>query len=291
MTETRKRRMADLVRQARDPDAPLSDQHAAFAALVERFEEAAFATALRACDDMESARDACQEAFLVAWRALPQLREPDAFGGWLKRLVRTQCARTRRRPGDRPLRFDLADGREDPAERLARREVRRLIRRAVLRLPPVEREAAIRFYFLGESLRAIAKALRITVGNAGKQVYGARLRLRRQLPLSITETFLRSKPTLAFTRRVAAGVFDEFVGKYRFPDRPDHPVLIRRERNSLVSYAGGQRNVLVSPRSGALCTAEFDGEGRFHRDRKGQITHFVYYEFGRRLGVARKINA
>ena len=66
--------------------------------LVERFEEMALATAFPACEDIEAARDACQEAFLMAWRLLPRLREPAAFGVWLKRLVRTQCARARRRP-------------------------------------------------------------------------------------------------------------------------------------------------------------------------------------------------
>jgi hypothetical protein len=53
------------VRRARDPRAPIHARHAAFAILIERFEEMAFATALRACDEPESARDACQEAFLV----------------------------------------------------------------------------------------------------------------------------------------------------------------------------------------------------------------------------------
>src|SRR5262245_66115365 len=57
----------------------------------------ALATALHSCDEPELARDACQEAFLGAWRRLPALREPAAFGGWLKRLVHTQCARIRRR--------------------------------------------------------------------------------------------------------------------------------------------------------------------------------------------------
>lgn len=46
---------------------------------------------------------------------------------------------------------------------------------------------------------------------------------------------------------------------------------------------------LASRRPDALVTTEFDGEGRFHRDREGRISHFVYYEFGRRLGVARKV--
>ena len=52
--------------------------------------------------------------------------------------------------------------------------------------------------------------------------------------------------------------------------------------------AGGQRDVLVSVADGSLLTAHYDGEGRFGRDSRGRVTHFVYYEFGRRLGIARK---
>src|SRR5678810_1270590 len=47
------------------------------------------------------------------------------------------------------------------------------------------------------------------------------------------------------------------------------------------SSSGGKRDTLVP--------TEFDGEGRFRRDGSGEVRDFVYYEFGRRLGVARKI--
>jgi YD repeat-containing protein len=84
-------------------------------------------------------------------------------------------------------------------------------------------------------------------------------------------------------------VFDEFAGEYRFPSRPDHRVVVRREGQCLASYAGGQRNVLASDRPDVLTATEFDGEARFQRNRHGRVTRFVYYEFGRRLGVAHKI--
>ena len=288
--------VADLVARARNARAPIREQHAAFSTLVERFEEMAFATALRACDDMEGARDACQEAFLVAWRLLPKLREPQAFGGWLKRLVRTQCARARRRRGALAGAGEGAGGAagvptaaSDPAELAIRNDAVRCIRREVDRLPAREREAVTRFYLLGEPLRAVARALGVSVGHAGKCVYTARLTLRRSLPRSIAETYLVAGPTPSFVRRVQTGVFDEFVGEYRFARRPQHPVMLRRERNGLVSHAGGQRNVLVSRKPDTLATIEFDGEGRFRRDRQGRISHFVYYEFGRRLGVAWKV--
>src|SRR5262249_37804478 len=178
---------------------------------------------------------------------------------------------------------------EDLAERVGRREVRRFVRRAVEALPVGGRSAVILFYFLGEPLRAIARALGVSVGLAGKRLYTARLRLRRALPRSISETFLAEAPSTAFTRRVRAGVLDEFVGEYRFPSRPDRRVIVRREGEVLVSYAGGQRNVLASPRQDTLTPTEYDGEARFQRNRRGRVTRFVYYEFGQRLGVAHKV--
>jgi RNA polymerase sigma-70 factor (ECF subfamily) len=285
--------VADLVRRARDPRASIREQHSAFAELVERFEAMALTTALDASEDLESARDACQEAFLLAWRKLAALREPAAFGGWLKRLVRTQCTRARRRGSSvADTRDALPDSERysrDTAEVVDRQDVRALVRRAVMDLPPAEREAVTLFYFLGESLRVVARVLGVTVGNAGKSVYEARLHLRRRLPRGVTESFLLRGPTPAFTERVRAGMFDELAGEYRFDERPDHRVIIRREGDALVGYAGGQRNVLGSRRPDSLAAAEYDGEGRFRRDPHGQVSHFIYYEFGRRLGVARKV--
>lgn len=68
-------------------------------------------------------------------------------------------------------------------------------------------------------------------------------------------------------------------------------MFVRREGNVLASYAGGQRNVLVSPRPVRLAPTEFDGEAYFRRDRRGHMSHFIYYEFGRRLGVAYKVES
>jgi RNA polymerase sigma-70 factor (ECF subfamily) len=288
--------VADLVRRARDRRAAVRDQHAAFTVLVERFEDMAFATALSVCEDIEAAQDACQDGFLMAWRLLPRLREPAAFGVWLKRLIRTQCARGRRRrvataeiPESACGAADVPDVARDPIEEASRQEVLQRIRSAVSRLPAREREAIARFYFLGDSLRGIARALRVSEGDAGKCLYRARLRLRRSLARSVAEAFLAGAPTPAFVRRVQAGVFDEFVGEYRFAKRPRQPVMLCREGDVLVSHAGGQRNVLASLRSDTLAATEFDGEARFQRGRDGRISHFIYYEFGRRLGVANKV--
>ncbi len=282
--------VAELVRRARDPKAPPAAQSEAFAALVERFQALALAAALNACDDVDDARDACQSAFIVAWRSLPGLREPAAFGRWLKRLVKTQCARARRRGRSRWLHGDeLVEDVCDPAESVDGRAIATMVRLAVQQLPLDERQAVSLFYFVGELLRDVARTLDITVASAGKRIFSARLRLRRELPRSVARRFLGRGPSSSFARDVHAGVFDDFVGEYRFPTRPDRPVIVRREGNLLVGYASGQRCVLASRHPSRLSPTEFDGEARFRRDRRGRVTQFVYHEFGRRLGVAHKV--
>lgn len=276
---------ARLVRRARNPRLCVAAQHAAFARLVELYERMVLSVALSSLRDTDAARDAAQEAFLAAWRKLPDLREPAAFGAWLQRLVRTQCARLRRK---RP---PLEEKRAELFDPTVQSDHRRTLARALDKLPAAEREALLLFHVLGEPQRIIAQILDMSEGSVGKRLYSARLRLRRLLPRSLAAQFLVTAPSRDFLRRVQAGVFDEFVGRYRFEKRPDRVVSIRRAGDLLISEGGGQRNVLASRTTDVLVPTEFDGEGRFKRNRRGKISHFVYYEFGRRLGVAKKMAA
>jgi hypothetical protein len=68
-------------------------------------------------------------------------------------------------------------------------------------------------------------------------------------------------------------------------------VEITREGDSLISTSGAQRHLLLSGGRESLLAYHYDGEGRFRRDRQGRVASFVYYEFGKRLGVAWKIDS
>ena len=83
---------------------------AAYEALVRRFQDMAYGYARSRLGDAHLAEDATQEALLHAYRRLGDLRQPAAFPGWLRRIVRTQCDRIGRvrtpkamglNPGDR----------------------------------------------------------------------------------------------------------------------------------------------------------------------------------------------
>ena len=96
----------------------------------------------------------------------------------------------------------------------------------------------------------------------------------------------------SFARKVRRGIFDAYLGRYRYDDRPDLEVVITREGDRLFAEAAGQRNELFArddDSPGGLRTREFDGRGEFARDARGRVTHFVYFEMGREMGRAKKI--
>ena len=279
---------ARLVDTARDPAASLPEQHAAFTLLVQRSQHIAFALALARLHDVDDAKDATQDAFATAWRRLRQLEDPAAFVPWLKSIVASECSRRRRQ---RRLlgEADMAHASVEPDA--GRVDFQSIVAAALGSLPASERQVTVLFYHLGYTQPQIAQMLRLKPGTVGKRLHSARLRIRRALPPSVRAEFVRVAPTEEFAERVRRGLMDEYIGEYRFERRPDLVVSIRREGDTLISDSAGQRNVLLSRDAESLATSRYDGEGRFRRNRRGEVTHFVYYEFGKRMGIARKVGA
>lgn len=84
----------------------------AFEVLLRRHQRMAFATALRIVGRRSDAEDATQDAFVTAWRRLPEFRGDAAFSTWLHRIVTTRALnqiRARSRHDDRRSGPDIAD--------------------------------------------------------------------------------------------------------------------------------------------------------------------------------------
>jgi RNA polymerase sigma factor (sigma-70 family) len=279
---------ARLVERARDPGASLHERQAAFTGLVQQSQHFVFALALSRLRDVEEAKDAAQDAFATAWLRLGQLRDPSAFEPWLKSMVSRECSRRLRR------REPVSAAAARPASVAAdtrRLDYQRVVATELARLPEDDRQVTVLFYFLGYDLAQIAALLRLKPGTVAKRLHAARLRIRRGLPRSVRGEFVPSTPSEAFAERVRRGLLDEYVGQYRFDRRPDHVLSILREDDKLISEGAGQRHVLACGGEHSLLTSEYDGEGRFRRNRQGRVTHFVYYEFGKRMGIARRLDA
>lgn len=290
-------RVRALILKATDGEATLAEQQEAFCALVRLFQDMAYACAYAVLGDFHLAEDAAQEAFIAAWQKLAQLRQPEAFPGWFRRIVLTQCRRLTRAkrlavlPLDDGVRLPSAE--TDPQILLERGELSRAIFAAIKELPEKERMAILLFYIKEHSQSDISAFLEVPVTTVAKRLYSARVRLRGKMMNGFRKELDARRPSRDphFALKVRAGIYDEYVGQYRFELRPELVVIVRREGDRLISEAAGQKNELfaTAEAENELHTREFDGRGKFIRDGDGQITRLVYYEFGREMGLARKI--
>ena len=287
-----------LVLKATDSDATLAEQHEAFGELVRLFQDMAYACAYAVLGDFRLAEDAAQEAFITAWQKLDQLRQPEAFPGWFRRIVLTECnrlargKRIRTTPLDNGISVPSADA--DPQTFIERDELIGVVSAAINALPEKERMVVVLFYVEGNSQNDISAFLEVPTTTVAKRLYSARVRLKGMMTDRFKQDLAVHRPSRneSFGEKVKAGIYDEYVGQYRFEMRPELVVTVKREGDKLMSESSGQRNELYAKEKSEseLLTKEFDGRGKFIRDEQGQITHLIYYEFGREMGRAKKIN-
>src|SRR6185437_7915053 len=134
---------------------------AALNALVEKYQGAAYALALRMLGDPDAAADVTQEAFFSAYRALSTFHGA-SFRAWLLRIVANGCYDVFRARGRQPatslealLEHDdasssdahlpggMVDPSWNPEETALRSETMRTIEAALLQLPPEQRLAVV----------------------------------------------------------------------------------------------------------------------------------------------------
>ncbi|MFG3365572.1 RNA polymerase sigma factor [Streptomyces sp. NPDC090032] len=76
----------------------------AFAILMRRHSGLLLALALHTLGNLQDAEDAVQDAFISAWRRLPEFRHACAFSTWMYRITVNRCLNSlRRRPAPVPL--------------------------------------------------------------------------------------------------------------------------------------------------------------------------------------------
>lgn len=174
MTETLN---LDLVRQAQ-----LGDRDA-FGELVKLYESAVFAVVFRRLRNRSEAIELTQEVFLRAMRKIGQLREPESFVGWLKRIaVRMSINRAVRRPREAvqdPESFGGITARQlAPLDLVLHAEQASQVRHGLHQLRPLDRETLLAFYFEGQSLKEMSVRFSSPVGTIKRRLHTARARLR-----------------------------------------------------------------------------------------------------------------
>ena len=138
----------------------------AYGVLVRLYEDRLFRTAYRILHNREDAEDCLQETFVRTWEHLSNLSDPEAFGGWVYRILSNlalDCLekKSRQRRIEKDLREEIvrlpkSRDRQSPREVLrCARETER-IESAIRELAPRQKVVFVLRHYQGLKLREIA---------------------------------------------------------------------------------------------------------------------------------------
>ena len=169
----------ELIRRAQRGDGE------AFRQLVEAYQTQVYRLALRMCGE-SAADDVTQEAFLAAWRALPDFRGDCRFSTWLYRLTTNAgidwLRREKRyRSTDDVTELELPDDAPSPQEQAEQSETQSAVRRALSRLSEEHRQVLLLRVVQQMSYDEIAQALSLESGTVKSRISRARRQLREIL--------------------------------------------------------------------------------------------------------------
>jgi RNA polymerase sigma-70 factor (ECF subfamily) len=166
-----------------------------FNELILRWERPIYALAYRTIGREEDARDVCQETFLRAFRALPAFRGQAKFSSWLYRIALNLCRDWMRRERRAPLvqppeDVDLmelaaaAEPAESIEELVSRKDLTRLVERAMAKLPEEQRTAIVLKEYHGLTFQEIADLVGCPLSTVKTRLYQGLTVLRRELAKS-----------------------------------------------------------------------------------------------------------
>lgn len=172
----------ELARAARAGDS------ASLGVLLERHRAPLYAIALHLLGHRPDAQDAVHDTFLVALRQLHQIRDPEAVGGWLRKVLYNVC-RMRLRMDQGEVLFeelppDLESRTAEPSaeEAIDRLALRDWVWTALATLPEVLRVTAmLRYFGTHASYAEIAAILGVPIGTVRSRLNQAKTRLGEAL--------------------------------------------------------------------------------------------------------------
>jgi RNA polymerase sigma-70 factor (ECF subfamily) len=183
-----------LVRQV------LGGQRVAFDELIRRYQRQAVAVSFRLLGNSHDALEVSQDSFLKAFASLATLEKPEAFGGWLMRIVSNLSLNYRR---SRKIRSQLplddllgpseptqAEGPgvsesmtrgDDPVRSLEGKELGARLHEALNQLPEKQRLAIVLFTIQEMPQKQVAETLGCSVEAVKWHVFQGRKRLKELL--------------------------------------------------------------------------------------------------------------
>jgi RNA polymerase sigma-70 factor (ECF subfamily) len=153
----------------------------AFDTLVHRYRKSIYRLAKAMTQNHDAAGDLSQEAFVQAYKRIRQLKNPESFGPWLRKILVNHCIRHSARIVPASLEDHEIESPESPSADAERSMVRASVRSAILELDPAERAVVLLYYMEGLKQIEIADALGCPVGTVWSRLSSARCKLRGRL--------------------------------------------------------------------------------------------------------------
>jgi RNA polymerase sigma-70 factor (ECF subfamily) len=169
----------------------LGGDRAAFDQLIRQYQRQAVAVSYRLVGNTHDALEVTQKAFLKAFVGLRSLRQPQAFGGWLMRIVSNLSLNLRRgRKIRRQSTLEDALAANEPSDiareagplrRTQSAEMGQRLMQALEQLPQKQRLAIAMFTLEGLPQKQVAQALQCSVEAVKWHVFQGRKKLKELL--------------------------------------------------------------------------------------------------------------
>ncbi|MCY3724998.1 sigma-70 family RNA polymerase sigma factor [Candidatus Poribacteria bacterium] len=173
----------------------------AFNPLVLKYQKKIYNLIYQRIRDREIAKDISQEVFLKAFKALPDFKGGSAFYSWIYRIaINSSIDFQRRRNRNRVLTFEelppdadevlrMSDAHPSPEKLLEEKELGKIIREAVRKLPPGQRRVFNLRHRRELAIKEIAVLLNRSEGTIKTHLHHAHRRLQ-----SMLLPYLRNEP-------------------------------------------------------------------------------------------------
>jgi len=165
--------------------AQLGDRQA-FNDLYDRYHRAVYVVVVRRLGNDAEAQELCQEVFIQAMQKIGQLQNPECFGGWLRAIARRMAInRAMRTRLTTSLEADRVEATcveyETPLGSILAQERHQQLHVGLNRLPDLDRDTLVAFYFRGRSIVEMSDEFASPVGTIKRRLHVARKRLAKEL--------------------------------------------------------------------------------------------------------------
>ncbi|HEY3762273.1 MAG TPA: sigma-70 family RNA polymerase sigma factor [Verrucomicrobiae bacterium] len=186
----------------------------AFGHIVARYQTLICSLAYNATGSVSQSQDLAQDTFVIAWKQLPELREPGKLRAWLCAILKNRVYKTFRSQQREPVHAaeplesaqELASGELPPSDQAITKEEEAMLWRSIERIPETYREALILFYRERQSIGTVAANLDLTEDAVKQRLSRGRKLLHEQMVSFVEGALARTNPGQAFTLDVLAAL-------------------------------------------------------------------------------------